>query len=264
MAVLLALATILSLAALRVMAPHLTYVPGPAPPPVATVLPGGEDVALTTVDGLELTAWWLDGGPTAVLVLPGNAGNRAARAPLATALHERGLSVLLVDYRGYGGNPGSPDQGGLLADAGAAADWLAARSDVEHVVHLGESLGGAVALGLAREHAPDAVVLRSPFTSLTDVARAQFGPVPRWLLRDRFPAETWVADLDAPLLVVTGSRDNVVPTELSRRLFDAAPEPKSLVTVPGAGHNDRALLDGDVFIGALDAFLDEHGLVGDA
>lgn len=126
------------------------------------------------------------------MVLPGNAGNRAGRVPLATALRRLGLSVLLVDYRGYGANPGTPSQDGLLADARAAADWLTAREDVDDVVYLGESLGAAEAAGLARERTPAALVLRSPFTSLVDMARTRYGPVPRWLLRDLAPiASRW-------------------------------------------------------------------------
>lgn len=240
---------------------HLTYFPAGPPPPVARVLPGGTEVVLPTADGLRLDAWWLEAGPTAVLVLPGNAGNRAGRAPLAMALRDLGLSVLLVDYRGYGGNPGTPSQAGLLADARAAAHWLAARSEVEHVVVFGESLGAAVAVGLAREFPPSAVVLRSPFTSLADVARVHYGPVPRWLVRDRFPAEQWIGSMTAPVLVVAGDVDEVVPVGLSRRLSEAAAGPSTFVVVPGADHNDAALLDGDVLVRAVREFLAGAGLL---
>lgn len=239
---------------------RLTYFPTGTPPPVEQVLPDGREVVLTTEDGLDLQAWWVEGGPTAVMVLPGNGGNRAGRAPLATALRRLGLSVLLVDYRGYGGNPGTPSQEGLLADARAAAGWLDARDDVDEVVYLGESLGAAVAVGLARERAPAGLVLRSPFTSLVDVARAHYGPVPRWLLRDRYPSQHWIGDVTAPLLVVASESDEIVPYRLSQRLFEAAREPKELVPVPDAGHNDRALLDGEVFIEAVASFLDDLDL----
>lgn len=218
-------------------------------------------MTLHSTDGLDLAAWWLPGGPTAVMVLHGNGGNRADRAPLARALHELGLSVLLVDYRGYGGNPGTPSQAGLLADARAGAAWLADREDVTHRVWFGESLGGAVALALASEVPPDAVVLRSPFTSLLDVARMHYGPVPGWLLHDRYPAADWVDGLDAPLLVAAGTEDEIVPTANSRALFDAATEPRRYVTVPGANHNDGALLDGRVLIDAIDDFLTDHDLL---
>ena len=168
--------------------------------------------------------------------------------------------MLLVDYRGYGGNPGRPTEKGLAADADAAMAWLEEQRGVRDVVVFGESIGAAVALGLAVERPPAAVVLRSPFTSLGDVARLHYGPVPDWLLRDRYPSLRRVDRLAAPLLVIAGEADRIVPVELSRRLFAAAPEPKRLVTIPGVGHNDRALLDGDVLIDALTAFLDRHGL----
>jgi fermentation-respiration switch protein FrsA (DUF1100 family) len=120
---------------------RLVYLPGGPPPPVEQVFHGAVEVTLTTSDGLDLQAWWVEAGPTAVLVLPGNAGNRAGRVPLAAALEKRGLSVLLLDYRGYGGNPGTPSQAGLLTDARAAADWLRARPNVGGQV-AGEPHGG--------------------------------------------------------------------------------------------------------------------------
>lgn len=243
---------------------RLIYFPAGPPPPAEQVLPGVAEVVVRTADGLELDAWWAEAGPVAVLLLPGNGGNRAGRAPLVAALRDRGASVLAMDYRGYGGNPGTPSQDGLLTDARAGAAWLDARRDVDEVVHLGESLGSAVAVGLARERPPAALVLRSPFDSLLSVARTHYGPVPGWLLRDGYPAEEWIGAVGAPVLVVAGEADEIVPLELSRRLFDAADDPKRLVTVPGAGHNDRALLDGDVFVDAVATFLAEHTHLGNA
>ncbi|MGH3924238.1 MAG: alpha/beta hydrolase, partial [Pseudonocardiaceae bacterium] len=108
---------------------RLIYLPDrAAPPPAASVLPGARDVVLRTDDGLELGAWYVPpSGPdrhVAVLVAPGNAGNRAYRAPLAARLSAEGLAVLLVDYRGYGGNPGSPSEDGLARDVRAAHRYL--------------------------------------------------------------------------------------------------------------------------------------------
>lgn len=240
---------------------RLVYLPAGAPPPVEEVLPGGREVTLRTSDGLSLAAWFVEAGPTAVAVLPGNAGNRAARAPLARSLADRGLSVLLVEYRGYGGNPGSPTEEGLAADARAAVAWLEDRPGTGRVVLLGESLGAAVAVDLAAARPPAALILRSPFTSLVAVARVHYGPVPRWLLRDRFDALARIGAVDAPVLVVAGGEDAIVPPAQSRRLQDAAPEPSRLVVVEGAGHNDRALLDGPELLGAVTEFLADHDLV---
>ncbi len=240
---------------------RLVYFPGGTPPPVEQLLPGGEAVTLPTEDGLELAAWFVPSGPTAVLVLPGNAGNRANRAPLARALAAAGLSVLLIDYRGYGGNPGRPSEEGLRSDARAAVAWLAEHPAVDRIVYLGESLGAAVATWMATERAPAALMLRSPFPSLGAVARLHYGPVPDWFLRDRFLAVEQVRDLHLPLLVVVGDQDEIVPVDLSRRLYAAAQEPKRFLAIPGAGHNDPALLDGDRFVAALTAFLREQGLL---
>lgn len=241
----------------------LLYYPGGAPPPVAHVLPGAEEVRLTTADGETLDAWWLPGGPTAVVVLPGNAGNRAGRAPLAADLASLDLSVLLVDYRGYGGNPGSPSEAGLLADGRAAVAWVEAREDVEEVVLFGESLGAAVAIGIAADTAAAALVLRSPFTSVVDVARVHLGPVPAALVRDRFPSLDRVGALDHPLLVLAAETDEIVPYDQSRRLAAAAAGPTELVTIDAAGHNDPALLHGEQLVAAVATFLDRLGTTPD-
>jgi len=235
---------------------QLIYLPDPSAP----VTPDGvEEVTLTTADGLELDGWFLPaaGDPaTTVLVVPGNAGNRALRLPLAAGLVERGHAVLLLDYRGYGGNPGRPTEDGVLADARAAHQHLAARADVDpdRIVHLGESLGSAVAAATAATEGPAALVLRSPFPALEDVARHHYGFLPvGLLLRDRFPTSEPLAAYDGPTLVVAGGADTIVPTALSRAV--AADADAELVELPGVGHNDAALLDGSRYLDAVDAFL---------
>jgi fermentation-respiration switch protein FrsA (DUF1100 family) len=243
---------------------RLIYFPSQAVPPVAAALPGARDVAFATADGLRLGGWFLPaaggGRGPAVLVLNGNGGNRAHRAPLAAALAREGFGVLLFDYRGYGGNPGTPTEAGLLADARAARAHLAARGDVDpaRLVYLGESLGAAVAVALAAEAPPRALVLRSPFTSLTDVGRLHYPLLPVGpLLRDRYPNLDRIGRVAAPVLVVAGERDRLVPVEQSRRLHAAAAEPKRFMLIAGADHNDHALLAGDQFIGEVLRFLGE-------
>ena len=240
-------------------------------PPAASVLRGAQDVALKTADGLRLGAWYLPaaGGGPAVLVCNGNGGDRTGRAPLAAALHRAGLSVLLFDYRGYGENGGSPTEEGLALDAAAARDWLADRAEVDHrrLVYFGESLGAAVAVRLATQqhstYAPAAVVLRSPFTSLADVGRVHYPwlPLQRPLLLDRYPSLAHIIGLTVPLLVIAGDRDTIVPTSLSRRLFDAAPEPKRFVLIPGADHNDPQLLGDGQMTGEVVGFLRENSVL---
>jgi uncharacterized protein len=171
--------------------------------------------------------------------------------------------VLLFDYRGYGGNPGSPSEKGLAADARAALAWLVAQPEVDqdNIVYFGESLGAAVAIGLATEHPPAALVLRSPFTSLAEVGRVHYPwlPIGR-LLIDRYPSIDRIGSLTAPLLVIAGDRDDIVPESLSKKLYEAAPDPKRYQLVPGANHNDPELIDDPRLIEAVGRFLSEAGV----
>lgn len=246
---------------------RLIYFPSPGPvPPASSVLPGARDVVIPTADGLALGAWFLPGrGGPAVLILGGNGGDRSMRAPLAAGLHRMGLTVLLLDYRGYGGNSGRPSEDGLATDARSAHDWLTTHADVDadRIAYFGESLGAAVAVGLAVERPPAALILRSPFTSLADVAGVHYPWLPaRRLLMDRYPSVDRIGSLDAPLLVVAGDADDIVPVSLSRRLYEAAAEPKQFLTVPQAGHNDRTLLDGTQMLTAVGQFLRTTPVLG--
>ncbi len=220
-------------------------------PAVSSVLPGSEELVFTTRDVVRLAGWFVPAGaaePLAtVLVCNGNAGNRSYRAPLALALQRAGVSVLLFDYRGYGGNGGSPTEPGLYDDARAARDYLDTRGDVhpQRIVYYGESLGSAVALALAVERAPAALVLRSPFPSLVEIGRLHYPFLPvRLLLEDRYDALARIDRLQSPLLTIAGERDRIVPASMSRVLHDAAWVPKRFVLVPGADHNDLELLAG--------------------
>ena len=222
-------------------------------------------VSFPTADGLQLNAWWFAAATSppraTVLVFNGNAGNRAHRVPLAEALRRGGLQVLLVDYRGFGGNPGSPSERGLAADSRAAYAYVSRRPDVDRarLVYFGESLGSAVAVELASEHPPAAIVLRSPFTSMADIGAHHYPFLPvRLLIRDRFPSIDRIVRIGAPLLVIAGDSDRVVPFEYSRRLYDAAASPKQLEVIRGADHNDYELLAGTEMLEAVLAFVNRH------
>lgn len=241
----------------------LIYFPdGHVPAPAAVGLPTAEVVGFQTDDGLDLEAWFVPPrGPSSgrtIVVFNGNAGNRAHRAPLAALFAEYGWATLLVDYRGYGGNPGLPSERGLQRDARAAIRYLASRGDVDltRVVYFGESLGAAVAIELATEVLPAALILRSPFASLaaTGARHYPFLPV-RLLLRDRYPSIDRIAAIDGPKLFIAGDADHVVPLEDTQALFDAAGEPKRLVVIPGAGHNDEAIFSGPALLRAVREFL---------
>ena len=244
---------------------RLIYLPsGPMPSPRDVGLAAVEELTVPTRDGVRLGAWFVSPArPTprgTIIVFNGNAGNRAYRAPLAQRLSASGYAVCLFDYRGYGGNPGSPTEQGLLEDARAVRSAIAARPDVDagRIVYLGESLGTGVAVALASESPPAALVLRSPFTSMADVAAHHYWFLPvRQLLRDRFDSLSRIHGVRCPVLVLAGEKDTVVPLDLSRRLFEAAPGPKRLVTLAGVDHNDPELLEGDALIGAITQALDD-------
>jgi fermentation-respiration switch protein FrsA (DUF1100 family) len=243
----------------------LIYFPDTAKLPGASLFhPHAREVSFGTEDGLRLEAWLVPPeGPasgSAVLVFHGNAGDRSSRLPLAEALAAEGHAVLLTDYRGYAGNPGRPSEEGLRADARAARAWLIEEGGFppDRLVYFGGSLGAGVAVALAAEHPPAALILRSPFTSLPDVAAHHYPFLPvRLLLRDRYPSLASIRKVSAPLLVIAGGADHIVPPEQSRRLFEAAPGPKRLLEIPGAGHNDYVLLAGEEMIAAIAAFLAE-------
>jgi uncharacterized protein len=242
---------------------RLIYFPVAFLPSLGNVgVAGGEPVTFETSDGLRLGAWFFAGsGPAprlTLLVFHGNAGNRSDRVPLAASLLKHGVQVLLTDYRGYAGNAGSPTEEGLAIDARAALSYLQSRRDVDRsrVVYFGESLGTGVATRLASEHPPAGLILRSPFTSLVDVGRYHYPLLPvQLLLRDRFPSIDHAAHIRCPVLVIAGARDSVVPIDVTRRLYAAFNSGKTLVEIPGADHNDDALLDGDAMIESILRFV---------
>lgn len=151
--------------------------------------------------------------------------------------------MLLVDYRGYGGNPGRPSETGLAADAAAAQDRLVQEGfGPDHQVYLGESLGTGVAAALAAHRPPAGLLLRSPFTELADVGRTHYPWLPvSLLLRDRYPVLAHAQELEVPVTVVRGSADAVVPTSLSQQVARAAPDLVEEVVLDGAGHNDAVM-----------------------
>ncbi len=246
---------------------RLIYFPhgGPVPHPRTAGLPTASEVVVATEDGLALNAWFVE--PTrpelgwTLILLNGNAGHRAFRAPLARRLADRGVGVLMLDYRGFGGNPGAPTEAGLLRDARAARRWLDQRvsSHPTRIGYLGESLGTGVAVALAVEREPEALILRSPFTSMADVARYHYPFLPAdWLLRDRYPSEDRIRAVSCPTLIIAAERDTVVPAALSRRLFEAAsPAHRHWFLLPGADHNDDETLAGDAVIHAMVDFLED-------
>jgi pimeloyl-ACP methyl ester carboxylesterase len=237
---------------------RLIYLPDAGPvPPAGQVLPGARDVELITDDGLRLGAWLKPpSGPDRgfiVLSAPGNAGNRAGRAGLVAALSRAGFSVLAIDYRGFGGNPGSPTEEGLAHDLRAARDFLVAEGwSPQRTIYLGESLGCAAVVALAARHRPAGMVLRSPFVDLPAVAARHYPFLPvRAMLWDRFPVADLIAGINVPTVVVYGEADSIVPPEQSQQVADRAAGPVVVVRVAGADHNDAVLADGPALISAV-------------
>ena len=223
---------------------------------------GWHEVTLETSDGLALAAWYRapDPGHRLVVVFNGNAGIRGGRAELGRSLAAEGLGVLLTDYRGYGSNPGRPTEEGLARDARAAAAFAGEQVPPDRIVYFGESLGAAVAIELATAQPPAALILRSPFTSLVAVGRDHFPWVPvGLLLKDRFPSDERMGQVEAPTLVVAGDADSTVPIEQSLAIYEAAPQPKRLLVIEGANHNDAALAAGTATVDEIVRFLQSIG-----
>jgi fermentation-respiration switch protein FrsA (DUF1100 family) len=201
------------------------------------------DVVMETEDGETLHGWWFRAGEDAVghvLLFHGNAGNVGDRLLHARLLTNVGLDVFSFDYRGYGRSTGSPSEEGTYDDARAALRALARQDGVDpkRVFYLGESLGGGVALALAREAPPRGLVLLSAFTSVRDMGRVHYPFIPTPLVPDAYPNLRRIRGLECPVLVMHGDRDEIVPVEQGKTLFEAAPEPKRLHLFAGAGHND--------------------------
>jgi hypothetical protein len=244
---------------------RMIYFPSRTLNALDVVLPGAAEVSFVTEDELVLEGWFLastpDGSGVTVVVFNGNGGNRSDRGSLARGLVSNGYGVLLFDYRGYGTNDGTPSEEGLEADGRAAVTYLKTRSDVdsERIVYLGESLGAAVAIATAGQDPPAALLLRSPFTSLADVASVHFPFLPTsLLLKDRYPNEEKIHTIDVPVLVIAGSEDRTVPLEQSERIFLAAANPTRMVVINGADHNDAQLSSGKQMLDAVTEFIDDH------
>jgi pimeloyl-ACP methyl ester carboxylesterase len=207
------------------------------------------DLALKTDDGELLHGWWVGARTDRVghlLLCHGNAGNVGDRVLHAALLTAVGFDVLLFDYRGYGRSSGRPSEDGTYRDARAALACLLDQPGVDpaRVFYLGESIGGAVALNLALERPPAGLVLLSAFTSVRDLGRLHYPFVPAALVPDAYPTLRLIGELRAPLLVLHGDRDDIVPLSQGRAVFEAAPWSKLMHVFTGLGHNDLVPLAG--------------------
>jgi uncharacterized protein len=213
-----------------------------------------EEVVLDTADGERVIVWHVpphDGHPV-FLYFHGNGGSLRLRVERFRALTADGNGLVALSYRGYGGSSGRPTETGLIADAAAAYAFAIARYSAVRIVSWGESLGSALAIALAAEKPVGKVVLEAPFTSAVDVGAQHYWFVPVWrFMKDQFRSDLHASKLTAPVLVVHGENDDVVPITLGRRLYGLIDAPKHFVTVAGARHNDlgaRAVAAAKLFI----------------
>lgn len=226
-------------------------------PPAAVGLAAAEEVVLDTADGEHVVVWHIAprGDLPVVLYLHGNGGALSHRADRFRALTADGIGVVAVDYRGFGGSSGHPTEAGLLIDAETAYAFAVDRYPIARIAAWGESLGTGVAVALAAERPVGRIVLEAPFTSTADLAARQYPFVPvRWLMKDQFRSDLHIGAVAAPLLIMHGGRDPVVPIAYGERLFALAHEPKRFVRFPDGEHEN---LDRFGALDAVKAFLSE-------
>ena len=206
-------------------------------------IPNLREVEVETKDGLKQKHWYIpaqdETAPT-VVVFHGNAGQLADRVPKFSFFADAGYGVLFAGYRGYSGNEGTPKQDDLVADAGALLDWLTAQGiGPEKTVLYGESLGSGVAVQVAAQRQVASLVLEAPFTSVAEVAQSHYWYLPaRWLILDKWNSLARADELQVPVLILHGERDQVTNVRFGRQLLDAIQAPKEGIFVPEAGHND--------------------------
>jgi fermentation-respiration switch protein FrsA (DUF1100 family) len=244
--------------AVRAFEPRFAFLPmsGVSETPAGFGVPY-ESVTLTTDDGERLRAWLLPHpAPRAeVLYFHGNGGNLSVWAPILAGVHRRGYTVRAIDYRGYGESSGTPTERGLYRDVNAAVNWAPASARVP-IVYWGRSLGVSMAAYAATIRLPDALILESGFPDARTLLRAY--PVLAFLSlfsTYRFATTEHLRRVQAPVLVVHGDADRVVPFENGRALFAAIEGPKEFFTIQGGDHNDRAPRDAERYWETIDRFI---------
>src|SRR5215468_8539187 len=224
--------------------------------PAAAGLPEAQEIVLDTADGERVIAWHVPprADKPVVLYFHGNGGSLRGRVDRFCDLTADGTGLVALSYRGYGGSSGAPTEAGLVNDALAAYAFTRARYPAERIVLWGESLGTGVAVALAAEKPVGYLILPSPLTSAADVGAQRYWFVPvELLMKDQFRSDLRIGKVTAPVLVLHGDRDNVVPFVLGERLYALITAPKQFVRFPGLGHNDL----GARSVAAAKAFLAE-------
>jgi len=218
------------------------------------------DCWIKTEDSVTIHAWFApaESAKATLVVSHGNAGNISHRYLLLRSLQRRGFNVLMYDYRGYGRSDGTPSEDGIYKDGRAAYDYAVTLPEVkpERVFLWGTSLGGAVAIDVATHRHVAGLILESTFSSATDVARVVYPFLPvQFFMHTKLNSIEKIKTLTIPTLVIHGARDSIVPIGLSRKLFNAANEPKDFYEIPNADHNDTFFVGGNEYFSRVDRFI---------
>ena len=221
----------------------------------------GEEVRLTTSDGVNIHGWYLPHpqAKATILHLHGNAGNLEDRRDLVRNMRDLRVSVLAIDYRGYGKSDGSPDEQGLYKDTRAAYDWLLTKTTADRIIIHGESVGGGPACELAATVPCAGLIVQSAFTSAPDMAPRVVPWFPKFLVRTKFDNREKVARITCRKLFIHSRRDEIVPFDMGEALFAAAAEPKECEWFTGGGHNDLTISYPKKYYSRLEKFLEPFG-----
>lgn len=227
-----------------------------------------DDVTFRTEDGLNLNGWFVPGKKSSsvedlhtLLWFHGNAGNINNRLENIKMLHDRvPVNVFIIDYRQYGKSEGKVSEQGTYIDAGAALTYLHSRKDINHekIIFFGRSLGSAVAIDLAVKENCCALILETPFTSIKEMGKELYPLLPiNLFLRTKYGSLSKIGDVKVPTLIMHGDKDELVPFEQGRKIYEAANEPKEFYTIPGANHNDTYIVGGEEYFDTIRNFVNK-------
>jgi hypothetical protein len=223
--------------------------------PAQAGLPEAQEVSLTAADGVRIIAWYAaprDDKPV-ILYFHGNGGALRYRVDRFRKIIGDGIGLVAIEYRGYGGSNESPSETGLIADGEAAYAFAAARYQAQQLVLWGESLGSGVAVALAAEKPVGRVILEAPFTSAAAVAATRYWYLPvRLLMKDQYRSDERIGKVTAPVLILHGMHDHVVPFAMGERMFELTKAPKHIVRFIDGDHED---LDANGALHAVGRFL---------